>query len=132
MMHRAKITDLARQILDKKLSVDGAIELLYRGCKTPEQAERVECYGETYLMEEMDRLREQGDADDKLMPEGTPVYVLVKINSQNPPILGMYRYELQREDDHRFSYHTDTLPEPGPHIEGDRFGISADAIYVLA
>lgn len=71
----------------------------------------------------------------KLMPEGTPVYILVAIETDlaiAESNIGMFRYKFVREDDLNDWYYCNELPEPGPHLVGDRFGFSPTTIYVLA
>lgn len=67
-----------------------------------------------------------------LMPEGTSVYVLVRITPSPKESEGEYRYLLRKENDSKYTYACQQLPEPGPHLVGDRFGISPDTIYVLS
>lgn len=67
--------------------------------------------------------------DTNLMPEHARVWVLKDINTHPRT---KFPYLLVPEDGEDMEMYLRELPEPGPHLVGDRFGITANHIYVLA
>lgn len=68
-----------------------------------------------------------------LVPEGATFWVLVGADtSDHDPMPPRFRYFLRAEHDEGLEMFLVSLPEPGPHLVGDRFATHNGDIYVLA
>jgi hypothetical protein len=71
------------------------------------------------------------DPNANLMPANARVWVLKNIDT-HPRTKFPYILVPEDEPDGDLEMYLRSLPEPGPHLVGDRFGITNNTIYVLA
>ena len=75
---------------------------------------------------------ENKNPEPPILPEHVRVWVLKSVVTDDPRIKFPYILVPEDDPDGDLEMYLRSLPEPGPHLVGDRFGISANMIYVLA